>query len=763
MTNLIKYQQKNIFIVIFSSILLFAGIYISTYFSDRVKTMYLDVAIEEMEYDMNFFGQLLQDLYKNNDFVGIENILSRWTKDNNMDTKIEVIAANGYRIFFWEKIEKPEYIWTAYHDINLDNKKILTIKLTRDISSVLSAAAIAERQSIYVGISLSIVFGVLIFVFLNRYAFKPLEEEIELRRHAEKDLLDTNNKLELRVLERTAEIYRLSSVVEQTDDIVIITDAKGLVTYVNPSFSKISGYDSHEILGKNISAIKSGMHDNEFYQRLWNTITNGESFREVFINRGKSGKIYYEEKTITPLKDENNTINYFVSTGKDISDQVETQKKMNHLATHDVLTGLPNRIMLEDRLTHACHQARRSNKKVAVLFFDLDRFKEVNDSLGHAIGDQFLNKIAQKISDNIRSDDTLSRFGGDEFVLVMESIENIDVVEIVAKKILKLIAEPIFIDNYEILSSASIGITIFPDDSNNKDDLLKNADVAMYRAKGEGGSRFEYFTRDMSEAAYRRMEMQNMLSHALENDEFVIYYQPKIHLLTGAVSGMESLIRWQHPQRGLVMPDEFISLQEESGMIVNTGKWVMENACRFNRKLREMGYSPMRVSINLSAKQFSDPDLIPFIKMLCEKNDRTSDFMEFEITESLLIKNFDTVISTLKEIHALGIHISIDDFGTGYSSLGYLKRLPIDSLKIDRSFISDLPEDKDDSAIIDAIIALANSLGIKTVAEGVENLEQIQLLQEKGCNDVQGYFISKPLCEDDFIDFLDKHPPHTDI
>jgi diguanylate cyclase (GGDEF)-like protein/PAS domain S-box-containing protein len=756
MTNITNYQRKNLFMVIVSACILFIGIYITSNLSNKVKSLYIQSAIEEMQYDLNFFSELVKNLYLENDFVGIEKMLERWSYKNKMDIEIEATSANGFRLYYWQRAIPYKYSEEISKEIKQEGRHLLTIRLKRDLSTVLQTAESAKNQTLYIGFTLASIFGVFIWFFLNRYAFKPMEAEIAQRNKAEHELKIINDELEKRVAERTEQVYRLSSVVEQTDDIVVITDQAGFVEYANPSFERISGYSSHDVIGRRLGMIKSGMHDDDFYKDLWTTISSGKSFRAILVNRAKDGNIYYEEKTITPLKDKDGIISHYVSTGKDISEQVEIQNKMHHMATHDVLTDLPNRAMLEDRLKHACSHALRNNRKVALLFFDLDRFKEINDSLGHAIGDIFLRNIANKLSNSIRSDDTLARFGGDEFVLIMESIHEQDAIDEVARKILKLVAQPVIIDGYEINSSTSIGITIFPDDTSDGNELLKNADVAMYRAKNEGGNRFEYFTKDMSAQAYKRMEMQNWLSHALENDEFCLHYQPKIDLNSGNISGVEALIRWNHPQKGLIMPDEFIPLQEESGMIIEVGKWVIKQACCFNEHIREKGHSPMRVAINLSAKQFNDDSLVPFIQNLCKNN---KNFLEVEITESTLIQNFDEVITTLKEFSKIGVHISIDDFGTGYSSLGYLKRLPINSLKIDRSFVSELPKNKDDAAIVNAIIAMASSLQIDVVAEGVETAMQLEHLRGSGCDEMQGYYISKPMPEEIFIEWLENYNP----
>ncbi len=751
------YITKSRLIVAISMGLFFLGVYAVVYLQSRHTDQMVDHAIADAEHEMEFLSGLIKKVYLQRNFVELENILRDWDKQHRLDTSIKAITANGYEIFSSPARDKSSHSKLMHRNIMRDSHLLLTLYVERDLGAVYSNAKREKIEYLLLGLTFAGLFGVLIWVLLEKFAFSPLEKEIKRRHLAETGLLQINDELETRVEQRTSAIKKLSSVVQQTDDIVVITDPDGIAEYVNPAFEKITGYSSDEVVGKELGLIKSDMHEAKFYTTLWETIVAGDSFRDVFINRKKNGDIYYEEKTITPLKDDNGEIYNYVSTGKDISDRMEIQEKLHHMATHDALTGLPNRVMVNDRLLHAIEQGERSQSKIAVIFIDLDRFKEVNDSLGHPSGDALLKIVAKKLKSSLRHGDTLGRFGGDEFTILMEGINQIDDVSAVMQKILKTVSEPVLLGGYEIVSSASIGVTIFPDDAADADVLIKNADVAMYRAKARGGDSYEFYTLDMSVQADERMELQHSLSHAMERGEFDLYYQPKINVQTGRVIGMEALLRWEHPKMGLVEPSKFIPVLEETGKIVDVGYWVFRMACAFHQELKEKGFQPLRISINLSARQFHDEGLLEFVEMICAEHDLDARQLEVEITESLLIENMDVAVTILDRLHAAGVHIAIDDFGTGYSSMSYLKRFPIDSLKVDQSFVKDIPDDKDDVAIVRAIVALGETLGMNLVAEGVETSAQLEFFTEVDKCEIQGFFISKPLARDEFAIWLSEH------
>ncbi len=757
MSSKLTYITKSRMIVALSVSLFFLGIYAVVYIQSSYMDQMAEEAVKELEHDVEFFSRLIKKNYLKRDFVEIENVLRDWTSQNQLDSSVKAVAENGYELFSWVSDKPVSHSEKVEKKIMHEGRLVLTLSLERDLSEVILEAKRAKQENLFVGFMFAGLFGVVIWVLLNRYAFSPLEQEITRRHLAEKDLLKINDELEARVEQRTSAIKKLSGVVQQTDDIVVITDPDGVAEYVNPSFEKITGYSSEEVVGKNLGLIKSDLHEDSFYENLWKTIITGKSFRDVFINKKKNGDIYYEEKTITPLKDENGEIQNYVSTGKDISERIETQDRLHYMATHDALTELPNRLMVNDRLLHALEQSQRSGEKVAVIFIDLDRFKEVNDSLGHPSGDALLKIVASKLKSQLRQGDTLGRFGGDEFTILMEGINHIDDVSVIANKILETVSDPVLIGGYEIVPSASLGVTIYPDDGTGVDDLLKNADVAMYRAKNRGGNTFQFYTIDMSLQADERMNLQHSLNHAMERDEFKLYFQPKTNVQTGKVVGMEALLRWHHPEMGVVEPSKFIPVLEETGKIVDVGYWAIRKACEFNAELKDKGFQPLRISVNLSARQFHDEGLLKCIEEICANDKYDARYLEVEITESLLIENMDVAVTVLDRLHKVGVCIAIDDFGTGYSSMSYLKRFPIDLLKIDQSFVKDIPDDKDDIAIVRAIVALGKSLGMGLVAEGVETAAQLEFFTEIDQCEIQGFFISKPLPKNEFIAWLVEH------
>ncbi len=748
------YITKSRIIVAISMGLFFLGVYAVVYLQSRHTDQMVSHAIVDAEHELEFLSGLIEKVYLKRDFVEVENIMRDWDKQHRFDTSIKATAANGYEFFSSSVRNKISHSKIIHRNIMRDGRLLLTLSMERDLSAVYSNAKREKREYLLLGLTFAGLFGVLIWVLLEKFAFSPLEQEIKRRHHAEEDLKRINDELEVRVEKRTSAIKKLSGVVQQTDDIVMITDPEGVAEYVNPAFERITGYSSDEMVGEKLGLIKSDMHDESFYTKLWETIVTGDSFRDVFMNRKKNGDIYYEEKTITPLKDENGEIQNYVSTGKDISDRVEIQEKLHHMATHDALTELPNRVMVNDRLLHAIEQGERNQSKIAVIFIDLDRFKEVNDSLGHPSGDTLLKIVAKKLKSKLRHGDTLGRFGGDEFTILMEGFNHIDDVSTVMRKMLETVSDPMLIGDYEIIPSASIGISIFPDDATDVDVLIKNADVAMYRAKSRGGNTFEFYTHEMSVMADERMELQHRLNHALERDEFNVYYQPRVNVQTGQVAGMEALLRWDHPKMAFVNPSKFIPILEETGKIVEVGHWVFKQACGFIEELKQNGFNSLRVSVNLSARQFHDEGLLKCIEEIRSVNRFESRHLEIEITESLLIENMEMAAAILGKLHEAGVHISIDDFGTGYSSMSYLKRFPIDSLKIDKSFVKDIPHDKDDVAIVRAIVALGESLELGLVAEGVETAAQVEFFKEVDRCEVQGFYFGKPMPQKEFITWL---------
>jgi diguanylate cyclase (GGDEF)-like protein len=441
---------------------------------------------------------------------------------------------------------------------------------------------------------------------------------------------------------------------------------------------------------------------------------------------------------------------------QDITERKEQEERTRFLADHDELTELPNRSLFRQALNKALQRAERSKKMLSVLFFDLDRFKNINDSLGHDAGDEVLRAVAERLTACVRKVDMVARFGGDEFAVLTEGLSAEDQASAVARKILETLSKPMILAGRQYRPAASIGISTYPTDGRDVQSLLKNADIAMYRAKEEGRGTFQFYSEMLNTHSVQRLEFESNLSNALNNHEFVLYYQPKVDLATGRITGLEALIRWISPQLGFVSPGDFISIAEETGLIVPLGRWVAQTACVQNRAWQKGGLPQLRIAINISARQMADKGLVEFISDTVRKTGLAVDSLELEITESAVMSNQEHAEKVLNELKGLGFHLTMDDFGTGYSSLAYLKRFPFDSVKIDQSFVRGIPESKDDEAIVEAIIAMARSLQLKVVAEGVETKEQFDFLRRLGCDQIQGYYFSKPIPANEVVMLLYK-------
>lgn len=541
------------------------------------------------------------------------------------------------------------------------------------------------------------------------------------------------------------QMRKMSSALENSADMVMITNEKGIVEYVNPAFENITGYSYEEIVGGKPNIVKSNKQSHEFYNNLWKTISSGEVFSDILVNVKKNGDVYYEEKSITPIKDSRGKIINFVATGRDISERMESEERLRYMAHHDSLTALPNRTQYMDRLKKSLAHARRYEKRVAVLFVDLDRFKTINDTLGHDVGDQVLMQIAERIGINVRKEDTVARFGGDEFAILLDDIKTEQNVAHLAKKILLSLEQPLLIDKQELFISASIGISLFPNDGEEAGLLLKNADIAMYKAKDFGKNNYQFYSVEMSARSFQRLAMENSLRRALEREEFILFYQPQIDVENGNIVGVEALIRWQHAELGLVSPIDFIPLLEETGLISEVGYWVIETACKQIKYWHDMGCSSLLMSVNISGRQFHAVNFIEKIEEIVKQSGVLPETIEMEITESVLMENQKSTNDALASLDNIGFKIALDDFGTGYSSLSYLRRFRIDTLKVDRSFVRDVTDNPDDAAITSAIIAMAQSLKLKVIAEGVETKEQLKFIKQHNCRYVQGFLFSRPL------------------
>ncbi|HUV04279.1 MAG TPA: EAL domain-containing protein [Armatimonadota bacterium] len=436
------------------------------------------------------------------------------------------------------------------------------------------------------------------------------------------------------------------------------------------------------------------------------------------------------------------------------SELLSMREMLEQRVTHDILTGLPNRLLFGDRLNQRLAQSRRSQRPLAVMFLDLDHFKLINDTLGHSVGDQLLKQVAQRLTASVREADTVARMGGDEFIAIVADISESEDATVVARRVLETLSQPFLLSGQEIFISASIGVSMYPSDGADPETLVKNADAAMYRAKEHGSNRCLFYTEDLGAVASERVKLQSGLRRALERGEFLLHYQPRVDLKTGEMLGAEALLRWQHPELGLLAPAQFIPLAEETGDIVPIGEWVLRTACAQNKAWQEAGFSLVDIAVNVSAVQFQQGDLVAAVKGALDETGLEPCYLSLELTESILMRNPETAATVLRDLKEVGVQISIDDFGTGHSSLSYLKRFPTDAVKIDQTFVKDITSDPDDAAIAGAMVAMAHSLSLKVVAEGVETLGQLAFLRSLNCDEMQGYFISRPVPADEFIEAL---------
>lgn len=547
-------------------------------------------------------------------------------------------------------------------------------------------------------------------------------------------------------------------IMEVTPEAIIVSDSSGKIVMVNRQTEKLFGYSRSELVGASIETLvperlraNHPAHRNTYIGLDTAPIKEMGKGRELFA-RKKDGSEFPTEISLGPLKTKAG--NFVICAVRDITERKLFEAQIQHQATHDALTGLPNRLLFHDILMHATAHARRTEKLLAVMFLDLDGFKNINDTLGHDYGDRLLKEIAQRLTTTLRGsdlvardDDIIARQGGDEFTLLLQGVQIVENIIQIAERILAAVAVPFITDDHEMHVTASIGITVFPFDDTDIENLLQNADTAMYRAKESGKNNFQFYTAEMNALIRERMAIENGLRQALVRNEFVLHYQPQMDIKTGKMVGVEALVRWVHPEKGLISPAVFIPVAEESGLIVPLGEWVLRTACQQRKCWQDAGLPHVRMAVNLSARQFRDPHLAAMVaKILSDVElDPHSDHLELELTESLLMQNMERSLDTLHELHQMGVCLSIDDFGTGYSSLSYLKRFPIHTLKIDQSFIRDIVTEPKDAAVVATIVVLGHNLNLNVIAEGVETAEQLALVRDMQCDQVQGYYFSRPL------------------
>ncbi|AOS40813.1 diguanylate cyclase [Pseudomonas brassicacearum] len=545
-------------------------------------------------------------------------------------------------------------------------------------------------------------------------------------------------------------LQQAATVFESTAEGVLITDTQQHISAVNRAFTEITGYSETEALGHTPRLLASGLHDSAFYAAMWHQLTAEGHWQGEISNRRKNGELYPSWLTISAVRNRDRQITHFVAVFADISSLKHAQARLDYQAHHDPLTGLPNRTLFESRLLAALNGQQENGGQGAVLFLDLDRFKHINDSLGHPVGDLLLKGIAVRLREQLRDIDTVARLGGDEFIILLPGLQQPSDAEHIAQKLLNCFGAPFQAGEHEFFISASIGTSLYPQDGCDVATLVKNADAAMYRSKAKGRNRVESYTRDLTAQASERVALEHELRRAIERNELSLSFQPKISLIDNQLVGAEALIRWTHPTFGDVPPEHFIPLAEENGMILQIGDWVLERACRQLCEWNDAYDSLGPLSVNLAGAQLRQPNLLGRIEQLLRENQLEPGLLQLEITENFIMSQAEEALTVLHQLKKLGVQLAIDDFGTGYSSLSYLKRLPLDILKIDQSFVRGLPDDPHDAAIVRAIIALGRSMQFTVIAEGVETLAQQQFLTEEGCEQIQGYIVSLPLCADEF-------------
>jgi len=550
------------------------------------------------------------------------------------------------------------------------------------------------------------------------------------------------------------ELLLASRVFEGVHDAVIVTDESFNVLTANSAFYAITKRDKESVVGSDEIVLAGHVHNEAFMGEFHESIKKNGFWKGELSGKSIKGKEYTQRSNVSVIKYQGKIVNY-IELFSDITREKKAEERLRYLVHYDSLTGLPNRELLKDRLTLAMQKQKRSEKLVAIMLFDMDNFKLVNDTLGHIAGDGMLRLVAERLRSIIRTSDTLSRLGGDEFCLLLDDVENVNFISSMAQKILSSFEKPFIVEAQQLFMTVSIGISIYPENAADVQTLIKRADTAMYRAKDSGKNTYKFFTDQMDKNSYERLMIEGDLRRALDDGELELYYQPKVELCTGNIIGAEALLRWKHPDMGMIAPDKFINIAEDTGLIVPIGAWVMDEALRQTKEWIDEGFEKLHIAVNVSGRQFKTEDIVALVKENLERNDVSSSNLEIELTESVLMDEKEKILSTLNSLRDHGVSIAIDDFGTGYSSLSYLKIFPLTTLKIDKSFIEELEEGSDDAEIVRATIKMAKSLNMRVVAEGVETVGQLNFLQKEHCDEIQGYHYSPPVPASRFRELLE--------
>ncbi len=649
--------------------------------------------------------------------------------------------------------------------------------MREDVTNAFAPARQLRQHILLMGIALGVLFSWLGWLMAGRIA-RPitriseaaeniaageLHHDVPAQR-GDDEVAHLSTAIRDMVQELTSEIarrrkaeegLRLSAkVFENNSEAIMITDVGRNIVSVNRAFTEITGYAEEEVLGKNPRILASGKQTAAFYANFYESLRSKDQWRGEIWNKRKNGEVFPEWVTVSVLRDEQDQITHYVAVFLDITERKKEEERVQYLANYDVLTGLPNRYLLSDRLDQAITSAQRHQTRMAVLFIDLDRFKNINDSLGHDVGDELLRMVSERLRACLRHSDTIARQGGDEFVALLEDIGSEDEVTFIAEKMIASLLEQFAVGDYKLSITPSIGVSVYPDDGDTAVQLLRNADLAMYRAKSMGRNRFEYYKPEMNIKALQRLHLENDLRIAVAKGQLQLHYQPKVNVLSGKVVGMEALLRWQHPELGFIPPDSFIPVAEECGMINEIGDWVLRQAALQVRIWQEQGYRIVPVAVNLSARQFSQNDFARKVQTIVRDVGVDARFIELELTESMLMDLGESSLAVMNQLNDAGFSLALDDFGTGYSSLSRLKTLPMKYLKIDQSFVRDITTDKNDESIVSATVLLAHAMGIRVIAEGVMTQGQLDFLRYLHCEEYQGFLFSPAVPADEMARYL---------
>jgi diguanylate cyclase (GGDEF)-like protein/PAS domain S-box-containing protein len=645
-------------------------------------------------------------------------------------------SASGYRErgdWLLRGVDLKHAPWTAYHLIERRHLEWTTL----------------SQMHLEIAALLLIMLSVLLIEWRRRAAQRLQDFDRTLTQRSLQYL--TERKLMDKLMSKAMVVFNASS------QGIMTTDANRIITSVNPAFTAITGYTPDEVIGRKPSILSSGRHDADFYQGMWDSLDRTGQWESEIWNRRKNGEIYPQWQTISAVRDEHGDVIAYISLFNDITQRKLQEAAIWRQANFDALTGLANRSLLQDRLDQALTHARRTRSRVGVLFLDLDGFKWINDTLGHDTGDELLVEVARRLTFCVREQDTVARLGGDEFTIIVHDLVAPEDLNAIADKVVGVLRDPFSLAGIQHRMSGSVGITVYPDDGEDVQTLFRNADIAMYKAKQAGKNRFQFYARDMQTDALVRLQLEADLRTALENHAFTLHYQPIVDADSGELVGAEALIRWVHPVRGPVSPLEFIPVAEDSGLIIGIGEWALREAARQSRQWRDLGHATLRLAVNMSGVQFREAGLADLVGGVLAEFGIDRDCLLVEITESVLMGGSESMETRMRDIKALGIGYALDDFGTGFSSLSYLKRFPVDIVKIDRSFVDGCPDDRNDAHLVEAIINMAHSLDLQVTAEGVETDEQVSFLRDLGCDFLQGYVISKPLPAAEFEELIKRH------